>query len=174
MPTEEHGSAGNGWIHYRAHLQAKIGLWGMGEGHERCVLTLLCLSCAILTAVIISQHIVNVSARDNATGKSQSMAKDIEKTVADAEQFAAVHACGEANSLLSKFSTNKRYWISFYYLQDIETTHEKMRKATITRAQRPNNQIQHVNASARAQECGERMDTLRTAGVSCLQAGIGS
>ena len=90
----------------------------MGEGHERCILTLLCSSCAILTAVIISQHIVNISAKDNTTGKSQSMAiaslshlsdKDIEKTVADAEQFAAVRACGEANSLLSKFSTNKRY-----------------------------------------------------------------
>ena len=35
---------------------------------------LLCSSCTILTAVIVSQHIVNVSAKDNATGKSQSMA----------------------------------------------------------------------------------------------------
>ena len=29
---------------------------------------------SILTAVIVSQHIVNVSAKDNTTGKSQSMA----------------------------------------------------------------------------------------------------
>ena len=79
---------------------------------------LLCSSCTILTAVIVSQHIINVLAKDNATGKRQSMAiaslsrlsdKDIEKTIADAEQFTAVHACGEANSLLSKFSTSKRY-----------------------------------------------------------------
>ena len=57
---------------------------------------LLCSSCTILTAVIVSQHIVNVLAKENATGKSQSMAiaslsclrdKNIEKTVADAEQF---------------------------------------------------------------------------------------
>ena len=154
----------------------------MGEGHERWVLTLRCLSCTILTAVIVSQHIVNVSAKDNTTGKSQSMAitslsrlsdKDIEKTVADVEQFAAVCASGEANSLLSKFSTNKRYWILFYYLQDIETTHEKMSKATITHARRPNNQIQRVNAGARARECRQWMDTLQTAGVLCLRAGIG-
>ena len=46
----------------------------MGEGHERCLLTLLCSSCAILTAVIVSQHIVNIMAKDNATSKSQSMA----------------------------------------------------------------------------------------------------
>ena len=114
---EEHSSVGNGWICYGAHLQAKIGLWGMGEGHERWVLMLLCLSCTILTAVIISQHIVNISAKDNTTSKSQSMAiaslshlsnKDIGKMVANAEQFAAVHACGEANSLLSKFSTKKK------------------------------------------------------------------
>ena len=79
---------------------------------------LCCSSCTILTAVIVSQHVVNVLAKDNATSKSQSMAtaslshlsdKDIEKTVADAEQFMAVHGCGEASSLLSKFSTNKRY-----------------------------------------------------------------
>ena len=79
---------------------------------------LLCSSCTILTAVIVSQHSVNISAKDNTTSKSQSMAitslshlsnKDIEKTVADAEQFAAVRACREANSVLSKFSTNKRY-----------------------------------------------------------------
>ena len=35
--------------------------------------------------------------------------QNIEKTVADAEQFAAIHVCGEVNYLLSKFSTNKRY-----------------------------------------------------------------
>ena len=38
---------------------------------------LCCIVCAaqsILTAVIVSQHIVNVLAKDNATGKSQSMA----------------------------------------------------------------------------------------------------
>ena len=35
---------------------------------------LLCSSCTILTAVIVSQHIVNISAKDNATDKSQSMA----------------------------------------------------------------------------------------------------
>ena len=29
---------------------------------------------SILTAVIVSQHIVNILAKDNATGKSQSMA----------------------------------------------------------------------------------------------------
>ena len=107
------------------------------------------------------------------TSSSRLSNKDIEKTIADAEQFAAVRACGEANSLLSKFSTNKRYWISFYCLQDIETTHEKMSKATITHAWRPNNQIQHVNAGTRARERGEQMDTLWTAGVSYLRAGIG-
>ena len=49
--------------------------------------------------MIVSQHIVNISTKDEDTGKDQSMTiaslsrlsnKDMEKTVADAEQFAAV------------------------------------------------------------------------------------
>jgi hypothetical protein len=49
--------------------------------------------------VIISQHIVNISTNDEDTGKDQSMTiaslsrlsnKDMEETIADAEQFAAV------------------------------------------------------------------------------------
>ena len=49
--------------------------------------------------MIVSQHIVNISTKDEDTGKDQSMTiaslsrlsnKDMEKTVADAEQFEAV------------------------------------------------------------------------------------
>ena len=65
-------------------------------------------------------------------GKSQSMAitslshlsdKDIEKTVADDEQFAAVCACGEANS----------FWASFLLTKGIEfrsTTYKTSKQNT--------------------------------------------
>ena len=176
-PTEEHGSAGNRWIRYGARLQAKIGLWGTGEGHERCVLMLLCSSCTILTAVIVSQHIVNISAKDNATDKSQSMA--IALATRTLRRWLLMLTIRSGLCLWrSQFSFKQVfYWqkvLNFVLLPTRHRTNrwedEKGNNNTCTKTQRSDPMRERWRKGA---EVWERMDTLRTAGVSCLRAGIG-
>ena len=177
-PTEERGSAVNGWIRYGAWLQAKIGLWGIREGHERCVLTLLCSSCTILTAVIVSQHIVNISAKDNATGKSQSMA--IASTTRTLRRWLLMLTIRSGLCLWrSQFSFKQVfYWQKVLNFVLLPTKH---RNDTREDEKGNNNACTKTQRSDPTRECWrkgtevrERMDTLRTAGVSCLRAGIGS
>ena len=177
-PTEERGSAGNRWIRYGAWLQAKIGLWGIGEGHERCVLMLLCSSCTILTAVIVSQHIVNISAKDNATGKSQSM------TIASATRalrrwLLMLTICSSLCLWRSQFSFKQFfYWQRVSNFVLLPTKHRndtreggKGNNNACTKTQQSDPMCEHWR---KGMEVQEQMDTLRTTGVWCLRAGIGS